>query len=146
MIVLRFVGVLASGLLLASCASQIDISKYALLKREGSASPPRLARTDINPDGTLVKPYPVQAQRGRVKYAAEELAGGQSDPTPPRIEQRDGPTSLDPLTAGASSGRSQGQFQTPLRGSDRWKKEEAENDRLDKQLNARLQRAICTKC
>lgn len=36
-------------------------------------------------------------------------------------------------------------FETPIVGSDQWKKEQAEKARLDKQTETRL-RAICSKC
>jgi hypothetical protein len=163
MIVSRCGSGLAFALLLASCAGQVDTSKYALPERDASAPPVRFSRADINPDGTLVDPYSVRAPRGSgKKYASKERDRSQSDARQDgngatsdiaRHAMKTGLSSRqsdDPTTAGTPSDRSQAQFQ---KGSDRWKKEEAdrwkkeqaENEKLDKQLNEQLQ-SICTKC
>ena len=162
MVVLRCAGGLAFGLLLANCAGEFDTGKYALPQREASAASVRFSRTDINPDGTLVNPYPTGVPRGSgKKYASKEMNRVQSDVTP--TVQQEGPSATsnigrhainirassqqsdEPTTAGTLSG-SKPQFLMPVIGSDRWKQEETENEKLDKQLDALLRGSICAKC
>jgi hypothetical protein len=84
---------LAAGLLLAGCAGQVDISKYALPERDAFAPPIRSFRSDINPDGTFVNPYPVSDPRGVTqrnvsKQMDQRRADAKQEPT----EQQDRPT------------------------------------------------------
>lgn len=171
MIVLRCVGSLGF-LLLASCAGQLDTSKYALSQTDGSVPPVRfsidpngelvnarpVSRTDINPDGTLVNAYPVASSNGSSKkHTANEMVRIQSDAKPGPVTTSElerpairtglrSPRSDEPATTGALAGRDQPRFETPVKGSVRWEKEEAENEKLEKQLNERLRNSICTKC
>jgi hypothetical protein len=103
---------LAAGLLLAGCAGQVDISKYALPERDAFAPPIRSFRSDINPDGTFVNPYPVSDPRGRHSEKRLEANGSKAsrskqEPT----EQQDRPTAYSsigtpPFTVGLSLGQS----------------------------------------
>lgn len=146
---------LAFGLLLANCAGQVDISKYPL--PEPDVSTPAIARLpSVDADGNLVMS---SGPRKRAAHAAVKTDGARDDVTPPAKSQDDlGATALIerhavnsrpsdvPLTVHALSSQSDPRFETPVKGSDRWKKEEAENERLDKLLNLRLKNAICSKC
>lgn len=160
MSIIRCVSGLGFGLLLASCAGQTDTSKYALSKPEASAPSVRFLRAGINPDGTVVDRAPRSPRKVYASKAIDRSQSG-STPTPTSQPRTDGPSATsEPLstntglnsreanevTNDALSIRGKPQFLTPVMGSDRWKKEEAENDKLDKQLSARLKGSICTKC
>ena len=153
---------LSVGLLLAGCAEQIDTSKYVIPKRDAQASFIRSARADTNPDGTPVHPYPVGTPSYSVgRYLSSETRNP-SDST--SAAQQDNPRAasdikrrtidagtdaqgLDKTTTPLPvSGRSRQRFETPVIGTERWDKEQEESDRLDRELNARLQGSICRKC
>lgn len=164
MILQRCMAGMAFGLLLASCASQGDTSKYLVSQLNETVPAVPSSTADVNPDGTLNE-FPVGSPSGHDnKHPTRERSRTRSDSSPRLVVQQSRPAATsgterpairtglrppqpeEPVTVGAVSARNQPRFETPVKGSDRWKKEEAENEKLEKQLNERLRNAICTKC
>lgn len=157
-IVLRCLSSFALGLLLANCAGQVDSSKSTGSNRGASDLRVRFARADTNPDGTPLHPYGASRGSGG-KYVSKEVRRSESDATltskvDPPIGASDTErhainarlTSPQPNESTTVRSSRKPQFLTPVIGTERWKKEEAENEKLEKQLDARLRGSICTGC
>lgn len=147
----RILGI-AFGLMLASCASSVDISKYPIPDRD--TSPVELMSDQ---DEVRVKPHRHRARRSVAASTRKDEASGHTAIPPKRQQGVSATTGIDrhAIKTGASSESSseaahlsqiQSRFETPLKGSERWKKEEEENERLDRILNDRLRNAICRGC
>lgn len=140
---------------MAGCANQADVGNYPV-PTSGATAATAHWQADYLADGT-----PINRSRSAKAPSTSVLnraAWGRRHAQ--KAEDRGGVENIgQPKSSAASSqppeaatkdsvlvSHSQRGFETPVKGSDRWKKEEEENARLDKQLNERLKNAICRRC
>ena len=144
--------VFVCSLLVAGCAGQADVGNDPVLTGRATAR----WQADYLADGTpIIRNRSVKgpstpvlnrvALGRRHARSAEDRHVNESIGKPKSSVAGSQP----PDTAGKEGilvSHSQRGFETPVKGSDRWKKEEEENAKLDKQLNERLKNAICRRC
>lgn len=154
---------LACGLLLAGCADQTGVSKFASPIGKPPIWAARSAEAKVNPDGTVVERSSTSARVRR--HASRRDGPNKGDNVE---ESRDG-QGVGSAAEGAKArrraiiarGSSNGSVpatdttyfvhakqgvQTPVIGSDEWQREEAENARLEKLLDDRIKKSICSRC
>lgn len=143
--------VFVCSLLVAGCASQANVGNYPLPAGGATAR----WQADYLADGTpIIRNRSVKgpstsvlnrvalgrrhARSGEDRHVGESLGKPKSSVA--------GSQPPDTAGKGILVSHSQRGFETPVKGSDRWQKEEEENAKLDKQLNERLKNAICRRC
>lgn len=147
---------LACGMLLAGCADQDGMSKYA--NGRTSSSFTQMAGAKVNPDGTLIERYapstkirnhaPKRSVSSRSEYEEKgndgQGRGSVADGQRRAIIARGNSDKSDtPAPDSTQLVHAKQAIQTPVIGSDEWKQEEAENARLDRLLDERIKKSIC---